>query len=248
MCSRVNSPDRCCDAADELWDMDTEPKPRRSAARRSDNAAIAGGGSRGAKPDRSAAADVAAAPLVPAPSRGAGNPATGSGSGGGSGGARPGKRKPAEVQNPQERLAKQLRGHGRTAASNGNGASNGLHAPAATTLASEEVGARALLTLNMLQGNSQHTAGSQMSLSVSADQPSCAYQLALIIDCFIHPQDAQPNLANAPPAGPHEPLRLRGDSSGNYLQPGDEAATTDEEVLLLLLLLSISHCYYSPRR
>ena len=119
--------------------MDTEPKPRRSAARRSDNAAIAGGGSRGAKPNRSAAADVASAPLVPAPSRGAGNPATGSGSGG----ARLQKRKPAEVQNPQERLAKQLRGHGRTTASNGNGASDGLRASAARPLASEEVGARA---------------------------------------------------------------------------------------------------------
>jgi hypothetical protein len=42
---------------------------------------------------------------------------------------------------------------------------------------------------------------------------------------------AQPVLANAPPAGPHEPLRLRGDSSGNLLQPEDEAATIDEEVL-----------------
>ena len=58
---------------------------------------------------------------------------------------------------------------------------------------------------------------------------------AALIAFLSDPQDAQPNLANAPPAGPHEPLRLRGDSSGNYLKPEDEAATTDEEVLLLYL-------------
>lgn len=182
---------------------------------------IAGGGSPGAEANGSAAADTAAAPAVPIPSRGAGSPAgdidvdaIGSSSRGAGGAARPRKRKAAEAQNPQERLVQQLRGHGRTAASNGNGPSNGLHRPAATTLTSEEVGARAML-------------------NVSTGQPLCAYRSALIAASFINPQDAQPNLANAPPAGLHEPLRLRGDSSGNYLKPEDEAATTDEEVLLL---------------
>lgn len=36
-------------------------------------------------------------------------------------------------------------------------------------------------------------------------------------------------MANALPPGPLEPLRLRGDASGNYLTPEDEAATTDDD-------------------
>lgn len=134
----------CFDAADELWDMEIEPKPRRSAARRSDNAAPDGSGSRGGEANRPAAADVSAAPVVPTPGRHAGSPAgdigidaIGGGSRGGGGVARPRKRKAAEVQDPQERLARQLRGHGRAAAGNGNGASNGLRASAALTPASE---------------------------------------------------------------------------------------------------------------